>query len=168
MKLLLKIIVLQVFWFAIAHGSVYVSDIYIVLLSALIPFINFKIYQPNYTIIKYTLGISLITLYGFIQDYLLYTYNILQFQTNGFRFWQIAMWLIFICYYEDIFSKFKKYPILAIPIGAFGGAMAYYYCYRAGLISSQHPVTLFLLLAISWGMFFPISLKLYYRYQKPA
>ncbi|MCB0357822.1 MAG: SDR family NAD(P)-dependent oxidoreductase, partial [Bdellovibrionales bacterium] len=76
----------------------------------------------------------------------------------------LALWPIFIVYYDDIFSHFNKSSkFVQIFIGACGGALAYYGAYNLGAIkiTDASVANLIGFTFVFWGIFFPLSLKVY-------
>ena len=78
----------------------------------------------------------------------------------------LSLWIIFICYYGDIFNKLKSLPysILAI-IGGAGGTLAYWSAYKldAVIITNENELYYLLFVFIFWLIFFPSSIFLYYE-----
>ena len=78
----------------------------------------------------------------------------------------LSLWIIFICYYGDIFNKLKSLPysILAL-IGGAGGTLAYWSAYKlnAVIITNDNELYYLLFVFIFWLIFFPLSILIYYE-----
>ena len=78
----------------------------------------------------------------------------------------LSLWIIFICYYGDIFNKLKSLPysILAL-IGGAGGTLAYWSAYKlnAVIITNDNELYYLLFVFIFWLIFFPLSILLFYE-----
>ena len=78
----------------------------------------------------------------------------------------LSLWIIFICYYGDIFNKLKSLPysILAL-IGGAGGTLAYWSAYKlnAVIITNDNELYYLLFVFIFWLIFFPTSIFIYYE-----
>ncbi len=76
------------------------------------------------------------------------------------------MWIIFICYYGDVFNKLKSLPysILAL-IGGTGGTLAYWSAYKldAIIITNESELYYIFFVYIFWLIFFPLSILIYYE-----
>jgi len=76
------------------------------------------------------------------------------------------LWIIFICYYGDVFNKLKSLPysILAL-IGGTGGTLAYWSAYKldAIIITNESELYYIFFVYIFWLIFFPLSILIYYE-----
>ncbi len=78
----------------------------------------------------------------------------------------LSLWIIFICYYGDIFKKLKSLPysILSL-IGGAGGTLAYWSAYKlnAVIITNENELYYLFFVFIFWLIFFPSSIFIYYK-----
>ena len=78
----------------------------------------------------------------------------------------LSLWIIFICYYGDLFNKLEPLPysILSL-IGATGGTLAYWSAYKlnAVIITNDNELYYLLFVFIFWLIFFPTSIFIYYE-----
>jgi len=159
-----RIVLLQMFWFLV----VYLNDANtwpIVFLSSLILiFANYLIFSRAMSFVRYALTLLFFLFWGGMQDSLLLKLGILKPGTD--IFWLLSLWVIFICYYGDIFDKLSNLPfhLLAI-LGASGGAFSYW----SGAIISELSITpgreldYLLFVALSWAIFFPVTIREFYH-----
>ncbi|EQC50722.1 SDR family NAD(P)-dependent oxidoreductase [Bacteriovorax sp. DB6_IX] len=163
--ILLKVVVLQAFWlFCVKHAGgtfwpYYLSG------ALLLCFANFFIINRSrqrevISFSRYLFMLLFFLFWGLCQDYLLFKSRIIDEIVAPY--WLISLWVVFLCYYGDIFQKFVrlKTPMLSI-IGAIGGALAYYSGAKLSGLSlhqSMH-IEFIIFVAISWAIFFPLSLR---------
>ena len=158
---ILKIIILQASWFiCVLIGPL--APLSILSYCLAIYFMDLKLLVKNYPH-RHILFSLFVILWGVIQDNLL-QYNSLIDIKNG-PFWIIGMWIIFIPYYHDIFSYLKeKHWGLLFALGIIGGPLAYRGGASLGAMEFLEPNLAYLIIALSWGIFFPLSIKLYKKY----
>ncbi len=161
----LKAIVLQIYWYlAVYYGHAW-NDIIYLFLTAVLFALNIYFYELKISIKKFFVFIFSFSLFGLLQDNFLMSVNIFRFPEGYYPFWVNSLFIVFLLYYGDIFYKFRNmnFCLLAF-IGGLGGAFAYWSGAKLGGMVILADIKIFLAsLFISWALFFPISLKLYYR-----
>ncbi len=103
------------------------------------------------------------TLTGYLHDSLLIWLKIILEDSYTYGF--LSLWIVFISYYGDIFSKLKKLSFLPLAlVGGLGGSLAYWSAYKLGAISILPANYSFYLLYvfIFWAGFFPFSMWLFH------
>ncbi len=159
---ILKIIILQGFWYlSVAHGHKYQTPIFIVALF--ISIANYFIYKPAITKGHYLFTLIFFLIYGIIQESLLDKLGLVSYGQESFPLWLTSLYLVFIAYYGDIFNYLSKksIPFLSL-LGAIGGISAFYSGSKISPLSVLSPYY-FLGIAIGWGIFFPLSIKIFYE-----
>lgn len=101
---------------------------------------------------------------GFFQDTILIHFNILLIPSQFPPLWFATLWMVFLCYYGDVFNKMLEFPLwLMSLLGGIGGSLAYY---RGLMLIEVETTTLFYpIVFIVWAIFMPFSLK-YFKYFK--
>ena len=164
---LIKIIVLQAFWFLAVLGGPKIHDSIIALVLVVILFLNYKFYAYKTTsIIKYISLALAFTLYGLIQDLLVYKAGVIDFHEGYYPFWLLSLFSVFICYYGDIFNYMASKPRwLLVILGGLGGASAYYsgFKFESIIVSSENLELYIICMSLSWAIFFPLSIELFYN-----
>ena len=161
--LLIKIIALQLLWYIAVFSSQYEHSYMMWPISIMLVFINFKVFKINIPLRKYILFIFAFSSWGFIQDYLLINLGVLKI--SSVPLWLNSLWIIFLGYYGDVFNKFKSTNLILLSIlGFVGGVLSYYGgCRLSGVeISSDKFIHFTLIIGISWGLFFPITMRIFY------
>jgi hypothetical protein len=79
--IIVKILTLKLFWYlTILYGDT--SQLLITVISALLVFLNFTIYKPKVSKGHYVFMILLFLTYGFIQEKVLETLDLVQYQSS--------------------------------------------------------------------------------------
>lgn len=101
-------------------------------------------------------------LYGLIQDFTLISIGLMD--TNSFfpPIWLISMWIVFIAYYDDFFVRLKDNKMINPIIGGLGGLMAYWGGTGLAGVEVTSPFWFSVIVFLSWFIFFPLSLWLYF------
>jgi hypothetical protein len=158
--MILKIIILQIFWFLAVKSGENGQNL-IFLFSLLITIANFFVYKPKISFVHYNFILLSFVVFGFIQETLYKSLNLVDYGQSTFPLWLLSLYPVFLCYYGDIFNKFKKIsPLLLALIGGLGGVSAFW----SGEKISQLSVLsnyYFLCIFISWAMFFLLSLNMF-------
>jgi len=155
MMTILKITFLNVFWFiAVKFGSDYSVLIWSsALILALI-----------YSKAK-SLGLTpliFMGLWGYSQDSLLINLGLMNLDTAPL--WLNSLWLLFIGYFPDLFSKFSKLNNWALAfIGGLGGVAAYYSGTKIAEVPVDNYYLFLTVVFISWSLFFPMVFSMIYR-----
>jgi hypothetical protein len=155
---IIKIIMLQLFWF-IAVKCNYELQFALNGIALVLSYLNFYFYKPNIHFKSYNFCLLFFILFGLFHEFILSHLGLIDYGQSGFPWWLSSLYIVFICYYGDIFKKFLglKWPILFI-LGGVGGVLSYYSGGRiAGLniLSNYYYLGVFIL----WGFFFPLSIK---------
>ncbi len=159
---LLKIIVLQGFWYlAVAFGYQY--QLSILIAAVIISVVNYIIYRPSVTKGHYFFSLCFFVLYGFAQESLFEILGLVNYSQENFPLWLTSLYFVFIAYYGDLFNYLSKrgVPLLSL-IGALGGITSYYGGVKISPIEVLSPLY-YLAVGIGWGIFFPLSIKLFYE-----
>lgn len=166
---LFKIIFLQLFWYLVLEfGQESWASYVFIPLSLSFVFIFYYIKQINIPVRKLITLLTFFIGWGLTQDFILYYSGI--FQIDHFPVWLASLWIVFIIYYDDIFLKFLKFPSYLIAlIGAIAGPFSYWGGVKiAGIIIPANLVIPFVLIVgVSWGAFFPLTLKMYHNKNLP-
>jgi dehydrogenase/reductase SDR family protein 12 len=160
--IILKLIILQIFWYlTVTFGSSYQFPI--LFLATLIVVINYIIYKPKITKGHYLFSIIFFIGYGFIQESLFDYLNLVEYNQKSFPLWLTALYLVFICYYGDVFNYLKDKSLLFLSgLGAIGGLITYIGGIAITPIESLTPFYYFAV-AIGWAIFFPLSIRVFYE-----
>lgn len=157
MKNLAKIIVLQVFWYiAVYFGQQYQTVIFST--SLILATLNYFIYKPNLKIKHYFSLLTGFIVFGLLQEWLLERLGLVNYNQESFPLWLTSLWVVFVCYYGDIFDyMYKIKPYFLILMGGVGGVAAFY---GGAKISPLEPLSnqYFIAIFISWAIFFPGSI----------
>ncbi|GAB4417208.1 MAG: hypothetical protein OHK0056_26050 [Bacteriovoracaceae bacterium] len=161
MKKLVKIIILQVFWYiAVMYGHLYQYPILVA--SLIFALANFFIYRPSVTLKHYPAVLLIFVLYGMAQEWLFQEVGLVDYNQDSFPWWLTSLYIVFIAYYGDLFNYLeKKSLLLHFVMGAVGGIAAYYGGAKISPIQVQSSLY-YLAVGISWGIFFPLSIKIFY------
>lgn len=160
-----KIIILQIFWYiAVMYGYLYQYPI--LLVSILLAVANFFIYRPNINIKHYLICLALFVFYGMSQEWLFQYFDLVDYNQESFPWWLTALYFVFIAYYGDIFNYLEsKSNGLLFLMGALGGLAAYYGGAKISPIIVNSP-NYYFAVALSWGIFFPLSIRVFYRFNQ--
>jgi hypothetical protein len=173
--IVLKAILLQIYWFYAVYYGPKIHDLWIALPSLALVTLNFIIYKPKITPLRYFVLVIIFSLYGFLQDCIFTKTGVLKYNESYLPIWINTLFWVFITYYGDIFNyiaKMKK-SLLAIT-GGVGGCLAYFGGSRLGSIEQGEMVIFVTGVFISWAIFFPLSVWLWYEspiganHEKPA
>ncbi|MBK24639.1 MAG: hypothetical protein CME70_11645 [Halobacteriovorax sp.] len=158
----LKVIILQGFWYvSVAFGYKYQLPIF--LASIGLAAANYFIYKPNITRGHYVFSLGFFVIYGLIQEGLFESLGLVNYGQESFPLWLTALYFVFIGYYGDLLNYLSKKPIpLLALIGALGGISAYYGGSKLSPIEVLSPFY-YLAVGIGWGIFFPLSIKVFYE-----
>lgn len=163
--MIIKLIVLQVFWFLIVKYLSQLSDVLSILLSLIIVFSMAKISKNVVHKEKFFLFICFTILWGLIQEYILFTFDTMA--VVKFPLWMISLWILVCSYYIEIFYKFKKVRFIYLSFLGAVGAVGAYSCGLefSGINLNPNMETLFFtIIAVSWMLFFPISIRIFYSH----
>jgi hypothetical protein len=131
-------------------------------------FLNYYTVKDMISFLPYTGFIIAFGVSGILLNTALIYTGDLQLIDNRVPLWHASMWMLFACYYGDIFNKMLTFPLWAMSLlGAIGGSLGY----RRGFSTSSDVVIsdeFYLLIALFWAVYMPISLKvfLYFRQKK--
>lgn len=161
MKYLIKAVLLQGFWFlAVLYGREYTWEI--VTLSFLLTAANYYLYRPQVRLSFYVINLSIFILFGLFHDFFPHWMNWVDYRQESFPFWLTSLYIVFLCYYGDLFNYLQKLPkIVQFLFGSLGGLMAYTGGARLAeieILSDWYYVAV----ALMWGVFFVLSLKFFY------
>ena len=159
---ILKIIILQAFWYlAVMYGYLYQTPILVA--SILLAILNYIAYKPQISKGQYAFTLFIFVGYGLIQEWLFQKVGLVDYAQNSFPLWLTSLYFVFIAYYGDLFNYLsKKSALLHFLLGALGGVAAYYGGAKISPIIVLSPLY-FLALAMSWGVFFTLSFKVFYE-----
>lgn len=159
---ILKVLTLQGFWYlSVSHGHQYQLPIFF--LGVALSFLNYYLYRPAISKGHYLFTLGLFVTYGLLQESLFEYLGLVNYAQEGFPFWLNSLYFIFIAYYGDIFNYMsKKSSLLLALIGAIGGVLSYYGGVKISPIEVLTPMY-YLAIAIGWGIFFPLSFKVFYE-----
>ena len=160
--IILKAIILQVFWFLCVYSSSFEYSHFMWAISFVLLVSNNIVFKRVNELIKDFIFALLFSLIGLIQDNILISSNSISLE--NVPLWLNALWPVFVLYYSDIFLKFKDLNFFILGfIGAIGGSFAYYSgCNLAG-IEITNSLNFFLIISLVWFFFFPVSLKMYHN-----
>ncbi len=124
--LIIKIIVLQAFWYAVVYSSFEYQLIFF-LGSLIMTLLNYLIYIKHVDHLKYLFTVICFSIFG-VYEILGATYlGLIDYKNTDFAFWLLALYVVFACYYGDIFNYLaSKHISLLVLMGAFAGPLAFY------------------------------------------
>lgn len=159
---ILKVIILQAFWYmSVAYGHIY--QLPFLLTAVTLSGLNYIIYRPSITKAHYLFTLILFVLYGILQEGIFENLGLVNYGQESFPLWLTSLYFVFIAYYGDLFNYLsKKQPMILSLIGALGGISAYYGGAKISPIEVLSPYY-YLAVGIGWGIFFPISIKIFYE-----
>ena len=157
-----KIIVLQIFWYlSLRLGEGYEGLIYAAALGLV--YINFIIYRPQISKGQYIFTLVFFISFGIIQDSLFEKLSLVSYGQESFPLWLSSLHVIFIAYYGDVFNVFvKRYKWEQALFGAIGSVLAYSVAVKISAITILSP-WYYIFLALSWSVFFPLSIMIFYK-----
>ena len=160
--LLAKIILLQVFWYAVVYTSFKYQILFFVG-SLLLTLINYLLYIKHISFIKYLLTVILFSIFGVYEIAGASYLGLVDYKNSQFSFWLLSLYVVFACYYGDVFNYlFSKNIFLLIIIGALAGPMAFYGGVKISNIEVLHNYY-YVFIGLNWAIFFPVSIKLFYK-----
>ncbi len=162
MKFLLKFIILQIFWFVVVTKSSHYSSSLFFLTSLVIVVSDYYIFKPSKNFLNYFSFTILLLFTGLLNDLFSYVFSFLDF--THYSFSQLTLWIVFVAYYENLKNRFSNisFPLFFLLSGILG-AFTYFSAYRLGGLYILGPQLsyYFLYQFIFWGVFFPLSVKIY-------
>lgn len=163
--LLLKVILLQALWYV----AVYYADLYqysLLVISFVFVILNFILFLKKTDAKTYFLSLIFFILFGVYETMIASQLSLIDYKMDGFPLWLMSLYIVFICYYGDVFNYLKdKNIILLSLLGAIGGAGAFYGGVKISPIEVKDQFY-FALIALNWAIFFPVSIKLFYKFYK--
>jgi hypothetical protein len=166
MNPIFKIIILNGFWYAAVYfGPVGKTFEYLIFVAGI--FLAVSNYFQSKTEMPFKNYLALLLgffLFGFCQDYFLGSMGYINYKQAYPPLWLLSMYAAFLCYYDDLFLKFRKMHIgIQIAFGAIGGPLAYVggSAIAELKIPAESKMMYIILVGISWAAFFPISLIAY-------
>lgn len=171
MKTITKIIILNAFWYVAVYFGPQSNRLeqLIFLVSILMVIANYFIYRVKMPPKKYFMMLIYFLTYGYIQDFALSFFGLVQYQSIYPPYWLLSMYAVFLCYYDDIFLKFRNFSEeVKILMGAIGGPIAYLSGASIAdlTIPPDSKFWYIIFIAISWGLFFPASLLAYKKMEQ--
>jgi len=159
---ILKVIILQAFWYlAVVYGHKYQTSI--ILLSLFILVLNYIFYQVKVSKAHYIFTLIFFILYGLVQESMAKKLGLVSYGSETFPFWLSSLYIGFLPYYGDIFNYLaEKSKYLLVAMGFIGGIAAFYSGSKISNIEVLSPYY-YLLIGLSWGIFFPLSMKIFYE-----
>ena len=167
MIIIIKIILLNVFWFLCVKYGSQEKELEFFGFSLFLILINFFTLNKSISFFKYLGYLLFFIIFGIAQDGVMFYLEIFNFKSTQSILWLTSLWVVFLAYYGDILNKFKDFEIWKLSLlGAGGGMMAYYGGANLGQVSiSNYPLFLGIV-AISWAIFFPLTIRLFYSNYK--
>lgn len=159
--LLLKIVILQSFWFYCVLYAGNLPLYYSVAIALIIVLGNFLIFKPKVSPSQYIFVATLFTLFGVLHDMGLVTLGLITPESYSLSY--LLLWPVFLGYYGDVLNKFQGKILLQFLFGLFGGTITYFSAYRleAFTVPQESLAQYLLYTALFWGSFFPLSFKLF-------
>lgn len=165
LKLALKLLILQVFWyFSIKNGE----EIYYPIIALVLYIIDVIVFRPKSFGRYFLFSIFLVSI-GLAMDKIFSAFGHLVWEKTFYPNQLLSVWIIFPCYYALFYDRFKTRIFLPFVIGAFFGPFAYV---SGGKISEviqtkNDPVSL-LTMGFIWGLFFVVSVAVYGKIMKKS
>lgn len=159
---IIKFILLQSLWFILVlYGNNLGSLSFVVGLLCYI--LNFYWIRKVISLGHYLFCAFSFLLYGFIQDFGASKLELIDYSTSYPPSWLGALFLVFLCYYGDIFDYLSRLslPVQAL-LGFWGGGFAYYSGAQLAELTILSPLY-YLYIALGWSVFFPLSLRIFYK-----
>ncbi len=163
--IIIKAIFLQIFWYICVYfGPVY--QLPITGLTIFLIIINYRVYKPKISLRNYIFLVIFFCIYGVVETLLFSKLSLIKYEY--FPLWLISLYVIFICYYGDIFNYLEKQAIWLLSlIGGVGGAFAFWGGVKISgleILNNKYYFGVF----ISWSLFFPISIILFKKLKKES
>jgi hypothetical protein len=163
--LILKVIILQSFWFLAVKAGPNFQEL-ILALSIILVMANFFIFKPKISLAHYIGLLITFVFFGLLEDSLLKYLGLVNYGQATIPLWLLSLYVIFLAYYGDIFEKFKELPLIIISLlGGLGGVSAFWSGAKISpmtVLSNYYFIWIF----ISWAIFFPISLIVFNKLSK--
>jgi hypothetical protein len=158
--MLINFLAFQLGWFC----AIYFHSGWAALLCILLAVFNFYLSSKVF-VRTLVLGLVIATI-GFLNDYLLIKFAIIQLPTGDyFPWWLYALWILFLSTFGGFLAGFKHFNIFILSmLGAAGGSISY--CVAAKLGAFTYNITYipeFAFHAINWLVLFPILFLLFQR-----
>lgn len=162
--ILIKIVALQAFWFFVVLYGHTIMPLWQLALAAGLLVLDYLVFKPKVSLGRYLFLITIFLLAGVINDYGLIGIGMIE--GESYQLGNLSLWIVFLAYYEEIFVKFKNLslPLVALIAGV-AGAMTYWSAAKLGgivIIQEKH-IEFLLSQFVFWGVFFPLSLRLYFN-----
>ena len=158
----LKILVLQFFWFGAVKFSGHSYSFFFWILAVVLLALNYTFYKIEISKIRYVFFILFFSLWGALQDGVLDSSGAVKFANN--TLWLNSLWLIFLAYYGDVLNKFTKLnTLLQAVIGGVAGVLTYWSGCQLANVQIENQLAFFIIVFISWFVFFPLTLNLFYK-----
>jgi hypothetical protein len=166
-KLILKFIILNVFWFLCVKFGPTGLEVHFFIASLILITLNFLTLNKSFNALKYFIFVVFFALFGAMQDGLMLWLGIIELDSVRSLLWLISLWVVFLGYFGDLLNRFKDFEVWKLSLlGAGGGMMAYYGGANIGGISVSSFPAYLTIVAVSWAIFFPLSIRLFYSHYK--
>lgn len=161
--MLLKIIILQSFWFYCVLYAGQLPNYYSLAIALTLVVGNYLIFKPKISPSQYIFLAALFTLIGAIHDMGLVKLELIAAESYSLSY--LLLWPVFLGYYGDVLNKFQGKPLLQALFGFAGGGLTYFSAFRLEAFAvTQGSVTQYLLYtSLFWASFFPLSFQLFYN-----
>ena len=169
MKSIIKIILLQLFWYLAVKSGPNNHSVFIWVVSIGLIFLNFYLFQLHLKValIKYIQLAALFFSIGFIHYFILIYFKLLESRDLvSSLFWLNTLWIIFFCYLDSIeYLKRLSFKILAT-MSFFGATFSYFSGVKlSGQLINQEILFCFLVGGM-WAIFFPVYIRFFYSHLK--
>lgn len=112
--------------------------------------------------------ITAVGLLGFIIDSILVALGVLSFEPTGLfiPLWLLCLWILFACTLNHSLSWLKRWPLLAVLLGAIAGPSSYFAGSQLAGVELSTPLLFSLsLIAIIWATLLPALLKVFHYFE---
>ncbi len=159
-QIIFKTLFLYLAWYLIISlGPQYQYIIYIS--TILLSFVSFYFYRPPVSFAHYVFTLVFFAIFGAVQDSLFQQMGLVSYGQASFPWWLNALYILFICYYGDLFNFVEKLPTyIKSLLGASGAIISYYGGAQISPVTIESPV-FYICLAFSWAVFFPLSFAIF-------
>ncbi|MBP9680274.1 MAG: SDR family NAD(P)-dependent oxidoreductase [Bacteriovorax sp.] len=161
--MIIKIIFLQIFWLIVVLKCTNENSWAFLMASLLILFSNYFFNRRDLSLRYYCAFSFFVVLCGVLHDWQLIHLGYVV--KDSYSFGYLSLWIVFVCYYNDIFKPLVKRSNIFLGIlGGFGGSFAYWSALRLGALKLSNDDSLLSLLGIIflfWFVFFPLSLRIF-------
>jgi hypothetical protein len=160
MKLFLKVLILQAFWFLVLKVDrnfqvfVFIASLFLVIL-------NYIFFRPKISLKNYIKFVLFVSSFGVFHEGLFNLVNLIQFPNHSGPWFLVSLYVVFVCYYGDVFNKFEDWSFWKL---TFLGGGAGLLSYTSGVKIAGAQVTsdvYYLGVFFLWGVFFPLSLNVF-------